>query len=152
MSNNNNNWGFGLGLLAGAAFGYWLNSQQGREVRDQVQTKAVEYGNQANEYVTTQSQVAREKASEYYQKGKENLKGATSTAVDTYNTGVERAADFVHNTVDGAEGAIKRNVAKARNKLTTNKSAGQVANKVEETVEENAKQAKHRLKTTNATV
>lgn len=63
-SNANTRWALGFGLLAGAAIGFYLNSNEGRRMRNNVQNEFNDYGEQiggiANEAGRLASNYARE--------------------------------------------------------------------------------------------
>ena len=52
----------GLGLMAGAALGFFLNSDKGREVRKDVNEKALKLGEEASERISHYTEEAKEKA------------------------------------------------------------------------------------------
>lgn len=62
--NNRSLWTLGFGILAGAALGYYLNTEKGRKVRSNVASEFNEYGNQisgiANEAGRLANNYARE--------------------------------------------------------------------------------------------
>ena len=64
-----NNWKFGLGLLAGAAAGYWLNTAEGRRFRKRAQQQFNEASEQAGQYIAETSQQLDKNVTEYKSKG-----------------------------------------------------------------------------------
>lgn len=115
MSNQSNqNWKIGLGVLAGAAFGFWLNSDQGRRARNQVQDSAQEYGEQAVDYVNKQASAISENANQYIQQGKATAANVADTVKKTLTSSVDEVADTTTNAVEGAEAEMKKGIDRAR--------------------------------------
>jgi hypothetical protein len=148
MSNQQNrNFRLGLGIIAGTALGMWLNSAQGRRVRKNTQEKAVKLNKQASEYLSSQSGTIREKTNKFYEQARATINKSANQAVKSYNTGVENAATFAENKVDGSEAALKKGIQRAKETLKTSQEtiASQLDNKAE-LVEAKAVKAKRKLK------
>ena len=118
MSNQSNqNWKIGLGILAGAAFGYWLNSDQGRRARAEAQANAKVYGDQAVSYINEQANVVSETANEYIQQGKAVAADMANTVKNTLTSNVDEAADTAIGTVEDTETEVKKGINRARQKM-----------------------------------
>lgn len=116
MANNRNqNWKIGLGVLAGAAFGWWLNSEQGRKVRTQVQDGAQDLGQQATTFVRDQA----ENVNHYYLQGKEAVTNAAETVREAVQRNFSQAADQAEEAVDQAGGSMKKGINRAKKKVAS---------------------------------
>lgn len=114
---SNQNWKFGFGLLAGALAGYWLNSDHGRRVRNEVKDTAVEYGEKASEYVKEQVSAAGEAANHYYQQGVEAVQSARSAFSNSAEEQIDKMADRAETMVESAESNLKKGIKKAHKTL-----------------------------------
>lgn len=118
MSNQSNqNWKIGLGVLAGAAFGYWLNSDQGRRTREQAQAGAQEYGEKAVNYVNEQASNISETANEYFEQGKAAAVNVADKVKSTLTSNVDEVADTAMNTIEEAEKEMKKGMDRARRNI-----------------------------------
>ncbi len=116
MSNNRRF--FGLGLIAGAALGYWLNSEKGKAFRKDVATMVGEYSDEL-------SVMARENALK--------LSGNLSTAMEDgqhwvsgakgkLKTSIHELADTAEHTVDDVADKLETGLEKARRRVEENAS------------------------------
>jgi len=110
----NQNWKLGFGLLAGALAGYWLNSNQGRRVRKEMQTSAVEYTNQATDYIKTQAENLSSVAGEYIDQGKEAVQHAAHAVKGKFTSNVDELADEAGEAVERTEDKLQRGISTAR--------------------------------------
>ena len=119
----NQNWKLGFGLLAGALAGYWLNSNQGRRVRKEMQTSAVEYTNQATEYIKTQADSLISTASEYFDQSKEAVQQVAQTVKNKFTSNVDDLADQAEEAVERTETKLKRGISAARKNVKNSAEA-----------------------------
>lgn len=108
--NNNDSFKFIAGIVAGAAIGFWLNSNKGRKWRSDT-----------TEVVTDYSQQIGEQASARYGQAKESLHAAVetgneyvSTAKDNLKTGMDQIADTAKSAMSKTEDAFQKGAAKAK--------------------------------------
>ncbi len=109
----------GLGILAGGLLGYWLNSDQGREVRTDVADKANEYGEkakaQADEISTNLNKQAKELSN--------NLNEQAKQLTDNINNAVEQSRSYISQASDTVRSQMQVAGAKA-NEASTDFQAG----------------------------
>jgi gas vesicle protein len=82
--------GLGIGLIAGGAIGYWLNSEQGKEARQRAAEKANEYGQMAADYARENANRVQEKADDTLESGKKYVEKVASQAKSAYENVVDR--------------------------------------------------------------
>ncbi len=109
---------FGLGILAGAAIGFWLNSEKGKAFRADLAQKTSEYSDEL-------SAMARENAMK--------LSGNLSTAMEDgqnwvsgtrgkLKSSIKGLADTADHTIDEVADKLETGLEKARNKVKENAS------------------------------
>lgn len=107
---------FGLGLLAGTAIGYWLNTEKGKAFR-------VDVAKTIGEYSDELSVIAKENT--------ERLSGNLSTAMEDgqnwvagakgkLKASIHELADTAEHTVDDVAGKLETGLEKARKKVREN--------------------------------
>lgn len=106
---------FGLGVLAGAAIGYWLNTEQGKAVRRQASGKVNELGQVASEYIKENAAQIKQTATSTLEQGQEIVNNLTTQAKDTINN----AADTAEDRLDTANHSLQNGISKARSKIET---------------------------------
>ncbi len=127
MDNNksNSNWKIILGLAAGAAAGWWLNSDKGRKWRKDTSEAMSETGTKLNEQAKVQLENAQASLEQTIEKSREYL--------DSMSTAVREKMDEFKSTakekVEEVENAYEKGVSKAKAKL--NKKASKVDNALE---------------------
>ncbi len=119
----NQNWKLGFGLLAGALAGYWLNSNQGRRVRKEMQTSAVEYTSQATDYIKTQAENLSSVAGEYIDQSKEAVQQAALTVKNKFTHNVDELADQAEDALELTESKLKRGISTARKNVKNSAEA-----------------------------
>lgn len=119
----NQNWKLGFGLLAGAIAGYWLNSEQGRRVRSELQTTATDYSNKAGSYIKEQAEVINTTASQYIDQSKEALQSAATTVKNKFTSSVDQVADEAEDAVERTETKLKRGISTARKNVKNSAEA-----------------------------
>lgn len=126
------NWKFGLGLLAGAAAGYWLNTTEGKRFRQQTQNQLNEYGEQAGQYLAETAERAENSLNEYTEKGKTLLEDGKQRAQtqgenlkQSLISGAETAADKAEQAVDNISNSLKKGIQKAKGNLPSD--SGKIA-------------------------
>ena len=115
----------GLGLIAGGVLGYWLNSDQGREVRTDVADKAVDYSQKAKEQTDQLSQNLNQQATQISERlnnqaqylsenlnrtvdqGRSYLAQATETVRSQFQSAEEGAEDMSKDFKAGVDYALK---------------------------------------------
>ncbi|PHI19355.1 hypothetical protein CEQ90_13440 [Lewinellaceae bacterium SD302] len=106
MSNNNHTprkksnsgWALGLGLLAGAAIGYYLNSNEGRRMRNNIQSEFNDYGNQIGGIATEAGRLASNYANEARFKSQQlanNARNKASELADSTRQSINSGKDWV---------------------------------------------------------
>jgi len=112
-SNNNSGWIFLAGLATGVAVGYLINSDKGREIRDEAVTKATEYGTQARDYAQDKFHSAATTVSNIIERGKTYAAEVSAKLQERIKSGSEEAQD----TLEDAETAFQRGANRAKNHL-----------------------------------
>ncbi len=110
---NNSGWIFLAGLATGAAVGYLINSDKGRQVRTEAATKVVEYGGQAKDYAQEKVATAASTVSSIIEKGKTYAAEVAAKLQEHIKSGSEEA----QGAVEDAETAFQRGATKAKNHL-----------------------------------
>jgi len=82
--------GLGIGLIAGGAIGYWLNSEQGKEARQKATEKASEYGQMATDYARENANMLQEKADNTLESGKKYVEKVAARAKTAYENAVDQ--------------------------------------------------------------
>jgi gas vesicle protein len=127
----------GLGLIAGGLVGYWLNSDQGREVRTDVADKASDYSEKAKEQaenlsqnlnqqatqisdrLNTQAQHLSENLNRTVEQGRNYLNQATETVRSQFQSAEQGAEDMSSDFKAGVDYALK-NIQKQAKALSRN--------------------------------
>lgn len=94
----------GLGLIAGGALGYWLNSDKGREVRSEAADKANEYGRKAKEQADQISENLNRQAGELSTK----LNDQANRLSTNLNQAYEQSRDYLSKTGDTLKTQFQR--------------------------------------------
>jgi hypothetical protein len=94
--NSNTRWALGFGLLAGAAIGYYLNSNDGRRVRNNMANEFNDYGEQIGGIATEAGRLASNYAREAQHQGQQ----FASTARNKANEFGETARESVNSGKD----------------------------------------------------
>lgn len=113
---SNSGWKFGLGLLAGAALGYWLNTEQGRKVRKDTSDQITTYSNQAAGYTKEKVNAAQNSLNSTLEKAQDLLHSLTDYAKNT----ISRTASSAESTLEKAESSLEKGMNKAKNKVAAN--------------------------------
>lgn len=116
---SNNGWKFGLGLLAGAAVGYWLNSEQGRKVRKDTGDQINKYSNQATDYTKEKMDVAQNTLNNTIEKAQDLLHSLTDYAKNT----ISRTSNSAEAALEKAESSLEKGMNKAKKKVANNAKA-----------------------------
>lgn len=116
-----NNWKLGLGLLAGAAAGYWLNTAEGRRFRQRAQSQLNDYSENAGQFLAEQSDRAEEGFNHYVGKGKELVEQGKETAQEKRRelknnliSGADSTAEAAERKVDSLSDSLKKGIKKAK--------------------------------------
>ena len=124
-----NNWKLGLGLLAGAAAGYWLNTAEGRRFRKRAQGQLNQYSEQAGQYIAETTETVEQGLGEYMEKGKNLLEEGKQVAQQSKESlknnlvsGALNAADAAEGKVDSLSDSLKRGIRKAKASVPQNGS------------------------------
>jgi gas vesicle protein len=123
--NQNSNWKIFLGLAAGAAAGYWLNSNRGRQWRKK-----------NAEWVSETTQNLEEQAKNQFENVKEGVSHIVENARDYASTVGEKAKsqlvdylDTAEEKMDEAESAVEKGAKIAKRKMSENTA------KIKQTIE-----------------
>jgi gas vesicle protein len=101
----------GLGLLAGGALGYWLNSDKGREVRTDVAEKTSEYSQKAKEQADQISKNLNEQAAQI----SNNLNQQAQSLSNNLNQAVDSSRDYITQASDAVRKQFESVEQKAQN-------------------------------------
>lgn len=112
-SNNNSGWIFLAGLATGAVVGYLINSDKGRQVRNEAATKVVEYGGQARDFAQEKVATAASTVSSIIEKGKAYASEVSAKLQEHIKSGSEDAQGMVED----ADTAFQQGANKAKNHL-----------------------------------
>ncbi len=112
-SNNNSGWIFLAGLATGAAVGYLINSDKGREMTNEAVNKATEYGGQARDYAQEKLHSVTSTVSNIIERGKAYAAEVSTKLQERIKSGSEEAQD----TLEDAETAFQRGANKAKSHL-----------------------------------
>jgi len=103
-NNNTNTFLFLAGIAAGAAAGYWLNTQKGKELRQTAYEKSLEYADtvklksgEITEIVKEKATSAIEAASSVASNVESTIKDTISSTSDQFQRGVDKAKSKVNN-------------------------------------------------------
>jgi hypothetical protein len=130
MSNqsNNSNWKLIAGLAGGAALGWWLNTDKGREFRKETSAKLNEFGNVVSETTQREYANAAENVKSAIESSKKTLnntletgKGYAASIAETAKSKLNTGASQAEEVIDDAESAFDRGARKA--KIVINKKA-----------------------------
>ena len=117
MSNNNESdnsgWIFLAGLATGAAVGFLINSDKGRQVRHEAVTKATEYGGQARDFAQEKIATAASTVSSIIEKGK----AYASEVSDKLRERIKSGSEEVQGAVEDGETAFQRGANRAKSHL-----------------------------------
>lgn len=119
MSNNTESnssksgWIFLAGLATGAVVGYLINSDKGRQVRNEAATKAVEYGGQARDFAQEKVATAASTVSSILEKGKAYAAEVSAKLQEKIKSASEDGQAMVQDT----ETAFQQGANKAKNNL-----------------------------------
>ena len=127
MDNNksNSNWKIILGLAAGAAAGWWLNSDKGRKWRKDTSEALSETGTKFNEQARIQLENAQASLEQTIEKSREyvdSMSNAVKGKIDEFRTTAKEKVEEV-------ESAYEKGTRKAKAKL--NRKASKVDNALE---------------------
>ena len=107
---------FGLGLLTGAAIGFWLNSEKGKAFRADVSKVAGEYSEEL-------SAIAKENArklSSNLSTAMEDGQNWLSSTKGQVKTSIHELADTAEHTVDEVAEKLETGLEKARQRVQGN--------------------------------
>ena len=113
MSNNRNSFGFWFGLAAGAALGYYANTQKGRQYIAQAQNKANDVAGQLNDQAQTQWNTIKDKATNATEQGK----SYASSLTDNVKTKIDQFSAEAKAQKAEVQSAFERGKANAQAKL-----------------------------------
>jgi gas vesicle protein len=112
-NSNNSGWIFLAGLATGAAVGYLINSDKGREITHEAVTKATEYGGQARDYAQEKLSTVTSTVSSIIDKGKAYAAEVSAKLQERIKSGSEEAQD----NLEDAESAFQRGANRAKSHL-----------------------------------
>ncbi len=114
MKESNSGWKFWVGLAAGIAAGWYLNSEEGRRWRRQTSDRLNEWSSEMNEIAGREINQISAKASDSLEKSKgyadstrnnlkqkvEKLSKAAEDLIDKTEENYEKAADWANNKLN----------------------------------------------------
>lgn len=107
---NNSGWIFLAGLATGAAVGYLINTDKGRQLRSEAASKASEYGTQASTYAQEKFSSAASTVSDILEKGKAYASEVSTKLQERIKSGAQVAQEEVKET----ENAFQRGANRAK--------------------------------------
>ncbi|MEN0047963.1 MAG: YtxH domain-containing protein [Bacteroidota bacterium] len=118
MSNQRRNKGlFWLGLIAGAAAGYWLNSDRGRKFQQDTAEKAKEYGSQIKETSQQQMEQLSNNVNKWIEQGQSYASDIQTVMKERINTASSKAKTVVND----AESSFQKGARKAKEAVENQK-------------------------------
>ena len=112
---------FGLGLLAGVFLGYYISSDEGKELRKIARRQLDEISEQLGEKVQEQIGLISESVESALTKGRTYVEDAT----DSVHEEVDRSSDSAEDVLSSAKSSFFRGMEKARRRI---ESKGQEEN------------------------
>lgn len=106
---NNSFWALGVGILAGAAIGYYLNSDKGREVRANVKSEFDDYTDQLGGIANEAGKLASNYAREAQYQGRQfvdNTKTRANELVDNARQGINSGKDWVAEKANSVKSTV----------------------------------------------
>ena len=104
---------FGLGLIAGAALGYWLNTEQGKATRRQVQQQAGELGQKTSEVIGDNTEKLKSQLTKVIEDGRHLVEQLAGQAKQV----VSNTAEQVDETVDDTSSSLQKGMKRAKQKI-----------------------------------
>lgn len=134
MSNNtesnNSGWIFLAGLATGAAVGYLINTDKGRQMRSEASEKAMEYGTQARDFAQEKFSTVASTVSDIIDRGKSYASEVSTKLQERIKSGaeavqekVDSAKDYAKEKGEDAENAFQRGANRAKNHLHENSAS-----------------------------
>lgn len=132
MENNNSNsgtkilFGIGLGLLAGGAAGYYLASEEGKELRAKASEKFNELEKEVRSTLKEQNEVIASKLNTAAESSNEWIETAKSTAQDKFaaaKTAVEDKLANISEKAEEVENGYEAGVNRAKAKIEAHKQS-----------------------------
>jgi gas vesicle protein len=114
---NNSRWAFGLGLLAGALAGYYLNSNQGREWRRRTRQQVNEMTQEVSDRAREQFNQLTDKVEALTRKAQSYFDNLTHSAEEK----VEKAKHAADEVAEEVKSSFQKGVDKARRKVNAKK-------------------------------
>lgn len=110
---NRSGFAFLFGIAAGAAAGYWLNSNQGRQWRRDTSSKLEETGSQLQEKARQQVEHVKEGFNSALESGREYAGNIESTIKEK----ISRGSKEIDRNFSQVENAFEEGVRRARQRL-----------------------------------
>lgn len=107
---------FGLGLIAGAALGYWLNTEKGKAFRSDVAKKVGEYSDELSVLAKENALKLSGNLSAAMEDGQKWVAGARGKLKSTLHD----LAETAEHAVDEAAGKLETGLEKANRKVKEN--------------------------------
>ncbi|MCO6491166.1 MAG: YtxH domain-containing protein [Phaeodactylibacter sp.] len=109
---------FGLGLIAGAAIGYWLNTEKGKAFRKDVATMAGEYSDELSALAKENALRLSDNLATAMKDGQSWVSGARGTLKNS----IHELANTAEHKVDDLAEKLETGLGKAREKVKENTS------------------------------
>lgn len=104
---------FGLGLLTGIFIGYYISSDEGKELRKIAQGQLDDISEQLGEKVQEQIGLISESVESALMRGQTYVEGATGSVQDE----VERSSDSAEDVLSSAKSSFFRGMERARRRI-----------------------------------
>lgn len=104
---------FGLGLLTGIFIGYYISSDEGKELRKIAQRQLDDISEQLGEKVQEQIGLISESVESALMRGQTYVEGATGSVQDE----VERSSDSAEDVLSSAKSSFFRGMERARRRI-----------------------------------
>lgn len=99
---------FGIGLLAGAALGYWLNTENGKKVRRQVGQTVHEMGQQTASFVQEKGAKVQQTLEDAAEKGTKIVDELVTQAKESITASTEATTEKVEDAGESLNKGIKK--------------------------------------------
>ena len=113
---------FGLGLLAGTALGYWLNTDKGKAFRSDIAKKVGEYSDEVSILAKDNAlklsgnlSSAMEDGQQWVSGTKTQLKSSLHELAESAEKAIEQAGDKLESGLENARRKVKENTSRLEN-------------------------------------
>ena len=104
---------FGLGVLAGVALGYYLTSDEGKELRMQAQRRLEELSEELGEKFQEQIDSVASGVDAIFAKGQQYAQDVESS----FKSEIDRTTESAEDVISGAKNSFMRGMERARRRM-----------------------------------